>query len=600
MICAWAEEGADALEPDGTLVHVDAFPPERLVDTLGAGDTFNAAVIFALSGGGRSLGGSARLGLAPPRGASRLPRVRHSPPQGRACGTLSPSAAASRGRSAGSTATTASSEPRGAPRLAPNKARGPPPPPPAGAPACPPALFTLWTAEAVFLGTALQREPACLESPVFPHRARCGGGSAWGGPQPPQPSQPWGGEPPAAPSRAYISPGSPQAGDAGVSGGSTRSSLSSMAVSDSTVSSSSKGAPTSGILCPSAWTPPSPRRTCPSGGLLAPASPPGLSSPTAGIPSCSPVCPSTLPSRAAPSPRGGPRAGAGSSNSGGSSSPSPLRSRCSRARSTSAATCGDGNGWGRSESGAQHRDPAGCEPPHAPPRSWAALRPPGSAPPRAAAAAPVRPAAHSGRGRASRRGRAELQARGEGHRADSHSPPQNGRPLLPPPTAQPYPAPLSSHPRPAAAVPNSAQRYAATWGQQGLGGGHALSRPTARPGSPAPQPPNPASPLPCNHSRGSRTPRPSSHPLLRASSYPPAPGSGTHCRAGGSGLSGSGPGSVPTAAGGSGLDGEYRKGDYCGASYHRLARSPRAAPAPRPRPSASGAQPRNWVTPAPT
>ncbi|XP_042681966.1 ketohexokinase isoform X1 [Centrocercus urophasianus] len=51
MICAWAEEGADALEPDGTLVHVDAFPPERLVDTLGAGDTFNAAVIFALSGG---------------------------------------------------------------------------------------------------------------------------------------------------------------------------------------------------------------------------------------------------------------------------------------------------------------------------------------------------------------------------------------------------------------------------------------------------------------------------------------------------------------------------------------------------------------------
>ncbi|XP_015140518.1 ketohexokinase [Gallus gallus] len=51
MICAWAEEGADALEPDGTLVHADAFPPERLVDTLGAGDTFNAAVIFALSGG---------------------------------------------------------------------------------------------------------------------------------------------------------------------------------------------------------------------------------------------------------------------------------------------------------------------------------------------------------------------------------------------------------------------------------------------------------------------------------------------------------------------------------------------------------------------
>lgn len=65
MICAWAEEGADALEPDGTLVHADAFPPERLVDTLGAGDTFNAAVIFALSGGGHGPSGSALPGTAP-------------------------------------------------------------------------------------------------------------------------------------------------------------------------------------------------------------------------------------------------------------------------------------------------------------------------------------------------------------------------------------------------------------------------------------------------------------------------------------------------------------------------------------------------------
>ncbi|NXT21913.1 KHK Ketohexokinase, partial [Syrrhaptes paradoxus] len=51
LICAWAEEGADAVGPDGELVHADAFPPETLVDTLGAGDTFNAAVIFALSAG---------------------------------------------------------------------------------------------------------------------------------------------------------------------------------------------------------------------------------------------------------------------------------------------------------------------------------------------------------------------------------------------------------------------------------------------------------------------------------------------------------------------------------------------------------------------
>ncbi|NWI55469.1 KHK Ketohexokinase, partial [Calyptomena viridis] len=51
LICAWAEEGADAMGPNGELLHSDAFPPESLVDTLGAGDTFNAAVIFALAEG---------------------------------------------------------------------------------------------------------------------------------------------------------------------------------------------------------------------------------------------------------------------------------------------------------------------------------------------------------------------------------------------------------------------------------------------------------------------------------------------------------------------------------------------------------------------
>ncbi|XP_072237436.1 ketohexokinase isoform X6 [Leuresthes tenuis] len=52
LICAWAEKGADALGPDGLLIHSDAFPPESLVDTLGAGDTFNASVIYTLSNGG--------------------------------------------------------------------------------------------------------------------------------------------------------------------------------------------------------------------------------------------------------------------------------------------------------------------------------------------------------------------------------------------------------------------------------------------------------------------------------------------------------------------------------------------------------------------
>ncbi|CAI5771607.1 ketohexokinase-like isoform X1 [Podarcis lilfordi] len=51
LVCAWAEEGADAMGPDGVLVHSDAFSPEVVVDTLGAGDTFNAAVILALSRG---------------------------------------------------------------------------------------------------------------------------------------------------------------------------------------------------------------------------------------------------------------------------------------------------------------------------------------------------------------------------------------------------------------------------------------------------------------------------------------------------------------------------------------------------------------------
>ncbi|XP_064364221.1 ketohexokinase [Dromaius novaehollandiae] len=51
IVCAWAEAGADAMGPGGELVHSDAFPPAAVVDTLGAGDTFNAAVIFALSEG---------------------------------------------------------------------------------------------------------------------------------------------------------------------------------------------------------------------------------------------------------------------------------------------------------------------------------------------------------------------------------------------------------------------------------------------------------------------------------------------------------------------------------------------------------------------
>jgi ketohexokinase len=46
LICAWGDAGAYALQ-DGQLHHGPAVAPPRLIDTLGAGDTFNAAVIDA-------------------------------------------------------------------------------------------------------------------------------------------------------------------------------------------------------------------------------------------------------------------------------------------------------------------------------------------------------------------------------------------------------------------------------------------------------------------------------------------------------------------------------------------------------------------------
>lgn len=47
-ICAWGEEGADGVCPDGEVKHSDAYPPQNVIDTLGAGDTFNAGVIYSL------------------------------------------------------------------------------------------------------------------------------------------------------------------------------------------------------------------------------------------------------------------------------------------------------------------------------------------------------------------------------------------------------------------------------------------------------------------------------------------------------------------------------------------------------------------------
>jgi len=48
MSCAWGAEGAYALTREGKIIHTPAFPPPKVVDTLGAGDVFNAGLIDQL------------------------------------------------------------------------------------------------------------------------------------------------------------------------------------------------------------------------------------------------------------------------------------------------------------------------------------------------------------------------------------------------------------------------------------------------------------------------------------------------------------------------------------------------------------------------
>jgi len=48
LVCAWGEGGAAAMDARSRVWESPAYPPPRLVDTLGAGDVFNAGVIHGL------------------------------------------------------------------------------------------------------------------------------------------------------------------------------------------------------------------------------------------------------------------------------------------------------------------------------------------------------------------------------------------------------------------------------------------------------------------------------------------------------------------------------------------------------------------------
>lgn len=51
LTCAWGAAGAWAVGRDHVLHHCPALMPDKVVDTLGAGDVFNAGMIAAMTGG---------------------------------------------------------------------------------------------------------------------------------------------------------------------------------------------------------------------------------------------------------------------------------------------------------------------------------------------------------------------------------------------------------------------------------------------------------------------------------------------------------------------------------------------------------------------
>jgi ketohexokinase len=51
IVCPWGNKGAWAQDKEGNVFHAPAHTPEKIIDTLGAGDSFNAGLIHALASG---------------------------------------------------------------------------------------------------------------------------------------------------------------------------------------------------------------------------------------------------------------------------------------------------------------------------------------------------------------------------------------------------------------------------------------------------------------------------------------------------------------------------------------------------------------------
>merc|ERR1719491_2220675 len=52
VVCAWGDQGAAGRDLEGKIIDISAYKPTSgVIDTIGAGDTFNATVVACLSQG---------------------------------------------------------------------------------------------------------------------------------------------------------------------------------------------------------------------------------------------------------------------------------------------------------------------------------------------------------------------------------------------------------------------------------------------------------------------------------------------------------------------------------------------------------------------